>query len=428
MSGTPVTDVDLLPEEILGNPGLLKLELMTQGVRIDPASEAALRRPERLTGAFGGSRDIDMVLPGDTWVSVPAAALFTRRSSYELAASADGGHEIRYAPPGEARVLPGVRVQVQPPSPFYEQTTQSGTPLGRLGTIHGSYLALSPTSQCAFLSGSDQCRFCSLATSSGSPAATVEDIIDAVRVARDVQRVDMVYLSVGYAEGEDSGVRLLEPYIRAIKRSFDVLVAVDALPPAADAWVDRTYAMGADSISYNLEIFDPELFRQICPGPARAIGRERFLDALAYATTVFPSGAVVCHLIVGLEPIASTLEGIDALTTRKVVPVLPIYRPFKGIDMRTERPVVSTAALGSVYGTLYKALRREKINMSWVRPISVVTTPMEGRFFVEGEAGLQAFLKRLVGGRDRKPSVVLSDWRRALRVKEVDDSLKSSGL
>jgi hypothetical protein len=421
--------IEAPPEEILANPALLKLELMVSGLRLEPELRDALRGGRPVSAAFGNATDIDLVLPRDTWVSAPVTSVFTRRSPWLLAASGEG-HVVRFQPEGEPEG-PSVRVQVQPPSPFYGATTSSGVPLARVGSIHGSFLALSPTTECRFLRTADQCRFCSLPYLGADVPARipVDDLIEAVRIARDHQRVDMVYLSTGYAAGDDSGVRALESAIRAIKKTFDVLVGIDVLPPKTNAWVDRTYAMGVDSVSYNLEVFDPELFRRICPGPARALGRDRYLEALGYATTVFPSGAVLCHLIVGVEPVASTLAGIEELTRRKVVPVLPMFRPFKGLDLRRhEQPRPSTRELGELYAALYRAVRRERINLAWVRPVSVVSTPLEGRFFVEGETWLQAFVNKLMGGRKRGPSVVLSDWRRALRVKEVDDSYTSSGL
>lgn len=415
---------ELTTAEVLANPGLLKLELMAHGLRLSPEAADAIRPLRPVGHAFGNTSDLDLILPRDTWVSVPTA-IFARRSPYLLRPTADGAFEVTRAE-DEA----SVRVTVQPPAAFYGKRTSTGVPLGTLGTIHGSYLALSPTNECRFVATADQCHFCSIRHATGPDARVpVEDIVEAVRLAREDQRVEMVYLTIGWDPAEDGGVRILEPYIRALKKAFDVLVAVDALPPRTDAWIDRTYAMGVDSISYNLEIFDPELFRRICPGPSRTIGRDRFLDALGYATTVFSAGAVICHLIAGLEPIASTLTGVEALTRRKVVPVLPLYRPFRGLDMRRrDLPRPTTAELSTLYAALYKALRKERINMRWVRQLSVVTTPLEGRFFVENETWLQAVLGRLVGTRGRSPSVLLSDWRRALRVKEVDDSLTSSGL
>lgn len=423
----PGCDVPQGPDvaAIFGHPGLLKLELMRFGVRLTDIAARQAQPHQARKGSFGNAADLDLMLDPATWVSAPQGSARAARSPYEL--HFDDGFLLRsVTDPTQQR-----RVELVPPSPFYERTTSSGVPLSRFGTIHGSYLALSPFTRCEFVGTTEQCRFCSLdAQVTSQPMLPVEDIVEAVRIAREAQRIDMVYLSIGHLGGDDAGVRQLEPYVRAVKKAFDLLVAVDSLPPRADAWIDRAYAMGVDSIAYNLEIFDPEAFERICPGPARSVGRARYLDALSYAATVFPSGAVTCHLIVGLEPLERTREGIDELVSRRVVPVLPMFRPFKGIDMGDEQccAALTTVELSELYGYLYQQLRAARINMSWVRNISVVTTPAEGRYFSDEPGGLTGLLRKLTGGRDRSPSTTLADWRRALRVKEVDESLKSSGL
>jgi len=230
---------------------------------------------------------------------------------------------------------------------------------------------------------------------------------------------------VGHLGTDDGGVRFIEPYVNAIKKHFDILVAVDALPPTDNGWIERTYGMGVDAVSYNLEIFSPELFETICPGPSRAIGRQRFLEALEYATTVFPNGAVTCHLIVGLEPLKATRDGIDTLTQMGVLPVLPVYRPFKGRDMRfdTDLELITPTLeqLIELYAHLYNRVRAHRLNPHLVRDIAIVSTPTDARFFTENLGFWQAFRHRMMGTRfGRKTSTALSDLRRALRVREVE--------
>jgi len=58
--------------------------------------------------------------------------------------------------------------------------------------------------------------------------------------------------------------------------------------------------------------------------------------------------------------------------------------------------------------------------MGWVRDISVVTTPVEGRFFVGEEVRLKGFLRGLLNtGLGRRAAAGLSDLRRSLRVREA---------
>ncbi len=411
--------------QILANPGLLKLELMMRGLRVPKSVRDQLNGDYGVTGhaLFGSAGDVDLVLPGGTWASVPTTGSMMATTPYALEC-VDDAFTIRAD--GDPTLT--CRVELRKPSTFFKHSTSTGIPYGRIGTVHGPYLALSPSNRCTFLTDLDRCRFCgvgqAVATHAGVP---VDDVLEAIRIARAENPIDMVYLSVGHLGTPDGGVTFLEPYVAAIKKHFDILVAVDALPPQDNAWIDRSYAMGVDAISYNLEIFDAARFERICPGPAREMGRARFLDALAYAATVFPSGGVTCHLIVGLEPIESTHAGISALTDLGVLPVLPIYRPFKGRDMRGDAGLElfepTLDELIALHTHLYGAVRAKKLSLNLVRDIAIVTTPLEGRFFANDDSVWTSLQVRVMGSRvGRRTSTVLSDLRRHLRVRRVEQS------
>jgi hypothetical protein len=213
-------------------------------------------------------------------------------------------------------------------------------------------------------------------------------------------------------------MKFLEPYVRAIKRHFNCLVAVEALPPARNEWIEKSYACGVDSLLYNLDIFDEELFSIICPGRAGFIGRKRTLDALKYAAGIFPNGTVASHLIVGLEPPGSTIKGIDYLTDMGVVPILPIFRPSK------ERPLdvtdLQAEVIIPVYQHLYRTLKKKGINFNWFRDISMVTTPVEGRFLLNDKEASTPLLDNFYGSKlGLKTAWGLSALRRRLRVKKT---------
>ncbi len=405
-----------MPAALLADPGLLKLALMRRGVRADP--QLIEGRPDARSAhgrtLFSGTRDIDLTLPSGTLVSAPIAPT----SPFELALR--GGRTV-LAAAGGRRTLP---VRLSPRPRFYRHVTGSGVPGSRFATVHGPYLALSPTTRCTLLTDADRCRFCGVDATGGAVDVSVDDVVEAVRVARGERPVHVIHLSVGRLDGDDGGLRFLEPYVAAIKKHFDVLVAVDALPPADDRWTDRAYAMGADGLAYTLEIWDPARFAEICPGPSRTIGRDRFLDALAYATTVFPSGAVWSHLMVGLEPLASTRAGVAALAALGVMPVLPLYRPFKGRDLRADATLTrfepSEEELVELYQTLWSEVRRRRLRLSLVRDLVTVTTPLDARAVASPPGPLSGWMRRLAGrGPVRRAAARMSDLRRALRVREV---------
>ena len=390
----------------LDNPASLKIDLMLRGIRMeDPVVKAWAC----------GSSGVDMLLPQDTLVNIPCMEAFTGGSPYTVTRRG----ERYFITDGKGEV----EVKLVERPVFYSRKTSTGVPFSDIATVHGSYTVITPSPRCDFFDRSVECRYCAGnfdIKGADNRVYTVEEVIETVEAVLKERSSDIIYLSIGFSQGDDGGIEFLRPYIQAIKKSFSCLVAVEALPPKDNRWIDETYALGADSVLYNLEIFDKELFELICPGRASLVGRKRYLEALGYAAKVFPNGTVASHLIVGLEPPGSTCMGIDCFTDMGVVPILPIYRPSSSRALRIEP--LTTEIILPVYKHLYRAVKKSGINLSWVRDISMVTTPAEIRGLVDdgrGDSLMESFYKSRIG---LKAAWGLSTIRRKLRVVSNSDS------
>jgi hypothetical protein len=253
---------------------------------------------------------------------------------------------------------------------------------------------------------------------------SVQEVVEVVRAAFAEGCVESVYFNPSYVGSEDAGIAFLEPYIQAIKRHFDTLVAVQIHPPQNNQWIDRTYAMGVDALSYGVEMHDHDALARRCGGRVRYIGRDRYYEALAYAASVFPSGTVWSDLVLGLEPTASTLQGIDALVRIGVLPVLSV---LWASDSGRSVPVLEAA--GPVLAHLFHAVRRAKVNMGWVRDLSFAITPLEARFFAGDEARMSVTMRHFYRSKlGTLAARSLSRLRRRLRVRRVSDSFDSARL
>jgi hypothetical protein len=404
------------------NPGLLKLDLVVRGARLD---ERLRQRRDIFRVPWVRdfvTRSVELVLPEEVWVSVPIGERFTETSPYFLGFEGDA---LRLSRNGECI---DVRAVSQPE--FYAKKTRTGMPMWRIGTAYAGYLAINPAQSCNFNQLAVPCRFCDATTRAldREHPVPVADVIETVRAAFGEGAVEFVYLHIGHVSAEDAGIRFLEPYIDAIKKHFDTLIAVQLQPPTDNRWIDRTYAMGVDALSYSVEIHDPELLRRYCAGRADYVGRDRYYDALAYAATIFPSGTVWSDLIVGLEPPESTIAGIDVLVKMGVLPVLSLFRPLADTQLR-DLPPPDTTDVAPVFAHLFNAVRNARINMNWVRDLSFAITPLEARFFVGEEvrnaAGMSQFYRSRLGSMAARS---LSRMRRRLRVRNVSDSFDSSNL
>ena len=404
------------------HPALLKLDLAIRGAVLDPSlrdREELLRSPV-LRGPV--TRSIDLVLPGDVLVSAPIDESFTADSPYVLTVEDDHFCLQWDGERADVRIVPA-------PS-YYALKTRSGIPMWRIGSSYGPYIAINPAMRCGFSDRGSPCRFCDTNNQGvdRSEPIAVDDVIETVRAAFADGAIEFVYLHMGYLDTDDAGVQFIEPYVRAIKRHFDTLVAVQLQPPRENRWIDYIYAIGVDAISYSVQIHDEEILGQICAGRVEQVGRRRYYDALAHAAAIFPNGTVWSDLIVGLEPLESTIAGVDSLIAIGVLPVLSVFRPLGDTDLR-DHPMPTAEEVAPVFAHLFERVREAGINMNWVRDLSFAMTPFEARFFSDPNATVPIGLGPLYRSKLGNMAVRnLSRLRRRLRVRRVSDSYGSSNL
>ena len=385
--------------------GKLKPTLAVRGLDLDAtvASDPRLLRQGLAGDAV--TRFVDVVLPGGTHVAVPDARGGAAPSPYAL--KEEHGRFFVELDNGGGRERVEVRLRRQPA--FYDRRTSSGLPMARAATIHGSALVVHPAGTCGFSVHGVPCGFCVEGARGRFEAVPVADVVEVVRAAFEEGAAELVYFNGGVYEGDDGGFEFLAPYIEAVRRHFDTLVAAQLHPPRTDAWIDRAYAIGVDAISYNLEIFDPDVLARHCIGRTKYIRRERYLEALGYAATIFPRGTVWSDLVVGIEPVASTLAGIDALADLGVVPVAAL-RPRPGSPPAED--------VARVLAHLYQAVHRRGIPMRWVRGLAFGVSPREARHFAGTDARLAVAVQGLTRSRLGAMAVRgLARTRRRLRVQ-----------
>ena len=405
------------------HPGHLKLALAVHGLRLHPsvAGRQDLLRP-RFARAMP-ARAVNLVLADDTRVAVPVDAPSTVGSPYALVA--DGGRFF-VVEGDDLRADGRMEVRPVPPPRFYERRTSRDTPMWRIATVEGNHVLVSLAGGCGFSVRGAPCRFCVEGARSSADLdsiAPVADVVEVVRAAFDEGAAEFVYFNSGNYDPEDGGIAALEPCIEAVRKHFDTLVAVQAHPPRTDRWVDRAYAVGVDALSYNLEIFGAEMLGRHCIGRQRYIGRERYLEALGYAARIFPSGTVWSELVAGLEPAASTIAGIDALSGMGVVPVVTIPHAVG------EGPHIAADldAVGPVLEHLYRAVKQQRINMGWVRDLAAGITPLEARWFAGDHARIAMTVQQLT--RSRLGALAargLARFRRRMRVRPTDEASDAS--
>lgn len=391
---------DVIPLDPRVNPSYLKLDLYCRGLRLDESCHVTDDggRPLLRTRAGLGS-GLELVLPGDLWVNVPVLESFAEASPYLLRRQPDGEYVLEHD--GDA-CLP-VRLADQPA--WYERRTAAGRPMRQVGTLQGTYLGVYPAQVCEFWRKGperpekENCRFCSVGLNLGADDADGKSVAEVVEVAKAAQREsDVTYVDFNTGHQDDLGfLDAVEPYVRAVKRSTGLLVGVQSPPHPDVGRYERLRAEGVNRVSFCFEIFDRELFQEICPGKDRVYGLSGYLDTIESCVEIarrrrgsfLEPWVVNGEIIAGLEPPSSSIAAIEWLTSRGAIPTVCVFRPLRGTDM-SRRPPPRTEDLVPVFEALHVRCHEAGLPIG-VAPnvhVSLVLLPEECRGLVQDPAAL----------------------------------------
>jgi len=376
-------------------------------------------RPIRRTRGGLGS-GLDIILPRNTWVNVPVEEPFAKGSSFVIDKVAG-----QYSLWREAEPL--CKIGLPPRPAWYDTPTASGKRIGGIGVMQGTYFAVYPSELCGFWKTEPKrnCRFCSVGLCHGkteSGEKSVQDVVDAVKLARKHERITFVHFNTGFHE-DDKALDVIIPYVEAVKRETGLLVGVQC-PPAADlSRYDLLKKAGADHVSFCFEIFDPDRFPDICPGKAEAFGRIAetlgndallreaahaataylkgkrphpgqlvFYRALMHCVKLWGKGPVAGEIIAGLEDPESSIAAISFLAGRGAVSTVCVFRPCIGTGLENEPPP-DAAAIASVFARMYCACIEKGIPFGIAPNIrtAMVHLPEEGKWLSSCELGVRVW-------------------------------------
>jgi hypothetical protein len=374
-------------QTLAANPGLLKLDLYCQGMRLDDSCfiEGDGGRKILRTRAGLGS-GLECILPGGLWTNVPATEHFVERSPYTLHRDPGGRYVIRW---NDEAVAP---IQLSPRPGWYEATTSSGKPMTQIGTLQGTYLGIYQAKVCEYWTAKPakvNCKFCSVGLNLGIDDAedkTVEEVMEVVRAARAGSGITYVDFNTGHYDG-DTYLDILEPFIVRIKRELGLLVGVQTPPHRDLRRYDHLREIGVNRVSFCFEIFDRQRFEEICPGKHAEYGLDHYLEAVRYCATLGRQGprdepwVSNGEIIAGLEPAASSIAAIDWITSVGAIPTVCVFRPLKGTDLEDWEPP-RTEEMIPVFRRFYEASMEAGLPIG-VAPnihVSLVMLPEECRW------------------------------------------------
>ncbi len=361
------------------NSGRTKLSLVSRGLALPNGLPNASRW---LAQSNSVESVLDIRLSSGHFCSVPVGQPYTEESGFSLQ-SVDGNQAVLECG-GEVETVELVEAPA-----FYKKLTRKGSRMGSFSALHDRLLILQPFMGCGFFSQSEQacayCQFDSMLNEEVPPLRDALELVEVVLAALEEREIDTVYLYNGYSPSDDVGLSQLIPIIALLRRHLGHRqIALETVAPKDLSVIDALYAAGLDVFVCNLEVSDELRFEEICPGKAKQGGQDLIWQALEHACGIFRPGAVVSHLIIGLEPLDSSIEGMKALIAKGIVPLLVPFRPLPHTPLQD----VSIPSLDDVEQALlvqYQLLEASGLPAHRLRDMGRVLTPMESRV-LDGEA------------------------------------------
>lgn len=350
------------------HPAILKLELLSQGLKLSPDAADEIGKTVKVDHAVGavGKHALDIILnPGKVYVGLPIGEAvnpslmegtpFTLELDdgifYIGKKPAELGEDGRWRCIEEDAPAERLMSVTVPPVPhYYELKTSRGLSMRSVMPLAGDFGGATIFPHCIyfghFTEGYEgkECRFCgideNLTSGRDEFPKKPEDFVETVAEARKHPffRHGPVFAG-GSTPPPDRGAKVHARYLRPLKEEFpDNWLRLTIAPPEEEKYIDLLFDAGADLVGFNYEIYDPQLFAKLCAGKVKDIekgvpGHAHYDRMITYMVRTYGSGHASANLLAGLEPAQSTVNGIAHLASMGVIPTIFVFVPLKGTGL-----------------------------------------------------------------------------------------------
>jgi hypothetical protein len=238
---------------------------------------------------------------------------------------------------------------------FYGEKLSTGHRISEIVPVleWGYLLYLTAFRLCQYWGEKEECRFCDINENyrqqhqAGRPYTGVKDpnvVMEALDIVAEKDQVSKAYTLTGGSITRSlkgmSEVDFYLRYIEAIETRHPSRWISKAVLQAFEIEDCRRLGQGGLKIYHpNYEVWDPELFKVICPGKESTIGRSKWIQRVVDSVEVFGPSNVIPNFVGGVEmcqpygftevdrAVESTREGIAFFMNRGVLPRFTTWCP-----------------------------------------------------------------------------------------------------
>jgi hypothetical protein len=320
----------------------IEIDLAINGITIDPEEADKLyetvfpgKKPQ--TQSNGGAQDEREKFPGGAfYLPYGILAGFREAADSPYIIVVEDGKPVLYRHGRKSTSRIG-EIQFKKRHELFDRKTSDGAffrdiaNLSPEGTVRVSY-----STECSLKDKGEDCLFCNINYRQNNvKRKTAQQVSEVFSAAVEEGIGGRLQLTGGFIPER----RELEYYIdvaEEVKRRTDIknfngLAVIGA--PQDYSVIDKYKEAGYNTIRMNMEIWDRNIRKTICPGKENQCGGwEHWVGALEYAVKVFGKAKVGSNIVGGIEPKKSILEGIEYLASKGVVCKAAIWRPCAALE------------------------------------------------------------------------------------------------
>lgn len=321
--------------KLKNNPAMIKLNLLINGVNID--KNFKICKNEALEKyIYDSSITTDLILPSEIILpnSIISNIFLENNSLFSL--------KERYLYYKNERLC---NIKLTPEANFSNCILSDGTPASRIAVMYGiDVFAIFVNRHCSyFMHKGEGCYFCSIDYTKKNkgkqniPELKLKNVIETLNIAleKDKGLFNYILISSGAYNNPNKGIEHQLNYIKSMKKisGRSVRYHLVTIPPTSDELLYSLAEEGPDSIAFDIEVFDPNIFKKYCPGKEKQIGYERFLNIFEKSSKIFKKNAVKAGFVCGLESIETLSEGMNFFGKLGIHPSLNIFHPDEGTPL-----------------------------------------------------------------------------------------------
>lgn len=310
------------------NPWKVKAELLCYGLNISDEQKIVISAFNPFIDEKGFVNAIHIIFK-DALINVCVAERFCKKSPYTI--QEKGRNEWILL---KNNIPLGSFVFLDFPNWVYNKFNDEM--IGKIARPHSDKcISFWPSLDCSYVKNGQGCQYCGLNALLECEMTQLapEYVAEIVHIAAEHRHDYEINLSGGTCCSPNIAVNYLSSICEEIVRKCGRMeISVECAPPENSSYLLRLKNAGATAVVMNIEIYDEELRKTICPGKG-IISNQQYFDSLRQAVKIFKEGNVSSVLIVGIQPKHDIIMASEKLVKIGVIPTLIPFKPLDGTPM-----------------------------------------------------------------------------------------------